>query len=207
MMQPHAMSTLPTVTLVVALLAPASPVAQDAKADAARVRSVVSLSATASAQIAQRVLRHPDLPQRAAGHRLVAIRVTAESIADASGNQKTMASVVLFDHTALEARRVVIDQATDRLLSNERLSGRPQRSDGELTDAIAVLRRDPILGRLLDAGAVLDGGFIVDDPGGSRRRMIQLKLLRADRRALLRSILVDLTRGEIASISETHGGR
>lgn len=56
-------------------------------------------------------------------------------------------------------------------------------------------------------GAVLDGGFVVDDPRGSRRRMIQLKLMNANRRALLRSILVDLTAGEIASASDANSGR
>ena len=158
-------------------------------------------SADTGEQLIARVLAHPDLPQRAAGHRLVPIRAE-----NAGGKAAATVTVVLFDHTALEARRVTMDRATNRLLSNEPLPGRPQRSDRELADAIAIVRGDPALARFLADGAVLDGGFIVDDPGGSRRRMIQLKLMRADRRALLRSIVVDLTRGEIASVTSTHGG-
>jgi len=114
---------------------------------------------------------------------------------------------VLFDHTALEARRVTMDPATNQLLLNERLAGRPQRSDRELAEAAALVQHDSGLARLLADGGVLDGGFIVDDPGGSRRRMIQMKLMSADRRALLRSIVVDLTLGEIASVSDSNGGR
>lgn len=151
------------------------------------------------------VLSHPELPQRAANHRLAAIRITA-AMAEAKDMSKTLVTVVLFDHTALEARRVTMDLATHRLVSNERLPGRPQRSEREYAEAVAIVRGDPVLGSLIDGGAVLDGGFVVDDPGGSRRRMIQLKLMRGDRRSLLRTIVVDLTRGEIADISRG-GGR
>ena len=116
-------------------------------------------------------------------------------------------TIVLFDHTALEARRVTLDSATNRLLLNELLPGRPQRSDREFADAASIVRRDPSLAQLLDDGAVLDGGFIVDDPGGSRRRVIQMKLISADRRTPLRTVLVDLTRGQIASVANANGGR
>jgi hypothetical protein len=153
------------------------------------------------------VLSHPELPQRTANHRLTAIRVTAVTAGEAKDMSKTLVTVVLFDHTALEARRVTMDLATHRLLSNELLPGRPQRSDREYAEAVAIVRRDPVLASLLDGGAVLDGGFVVDDPRGSRRRMIQLKLMRGDRRSLLRTVVVDLTRGEIAEVSSGNGGR
>jgi hypothetical protein len=192
--------------LVAAATPQLSPV-QDGKSNAPRVRSVVPLSPDESAQLAARVLAHPDLPQRESGHRLAAIRVTAERSIDTRDTAKTIVTVVLFDHTALEARRVLIDPATNLLLLNERLPGRPQRSDRELAEAVAIVRSDPVLARLIDEGGVLDGGFVVDDPRGSRRRMIQMKLMSADRRALLRSIIVDLTAGEIASVSDGNGGR
>ena len=208
MMQP-AMSTLPLVTLAAAaaLAAQLPGPAREGKAGVPRVRTAIPLSAAASEQLAQRAIAHPDLPERAAGHRLVPIRVTAETAGDSSDTARTTVSVVVFDHTALAARRIALDPATNRLLLNEPLAGRPQRSDREMAEAIAIVRRDRVLRGLLDAGAVLDGGFIVDDPGGSRRRMIQLKMVRADRRVLLRSIVVDLTRNEIAAVSDTHGGR
>lgn len=181
--------------------------AQDSKAKAPLVRNVIPLSADASAQVAARVLTHPDLPQRANGHRLAAIRVSAEETREAGDSAKAVMTVVLFDHTALEARRVVLDPATNRLLLNELLPGRPQRSEREFDEATAIIRRDPALARLLDDGGVLDGGFVVDDALGSRRRMLQLKLISADRRTPLRTIVVDLTRGEVASVANANGGR
>lgn len=194
------------VTIAAAITSQASPI-QDGKSNPPRVRNVVPLSADASAQLAERVLAHPDLPQREMGHKLAAIRVTAADTGDAGDTAKTVVTIVLFDHTALEARRVLMDPATNQLLLNERLPGRPQRSDREFTEAVAIVRRDPALARLLATGGVLDGGFVVDDPRGSRRRMIQMKLMNADRRTLLRSIIVDLTAGEIASVSKANGGR
>ena len=174
---------------------------QDGKANVPVVRHAVPLSAGVRAQLAARVLSHPNLPQRQSGHRLAVIRVTAADTGDSAAIAKTLVTVVLFDHTALEARRVLIDPVTNQLLLNERLPGRPQSSDAERDEAVAIVRRDPGLARLLDDGGVLDGGFIVDDPRGSRRRIMDLKLMSADRRALLRSILVDLTAGEVALVS------
>jgi hypothetical protein len=164
-----------------------------------------SIAALVAQSPAERVLTHPDLPQRAAGHRLVAIRAAVENAGKSTGASSALMTVVLFDHTALEARRVTFDPLANRVIANELLPGRPQRSEAEMAEAIAIVRRDPALGRLIADGAVLDGGFIVADPGGTRRRMIQLKLVRADRRALLRTIVVDLTRGEIAFVTATNG--
>lgn len=194
-------------TTIAVSVTPQPSLAQDSKPKAPLVRSVVPLSADASAQVAARVLAHPDLPQRGGGHRLAAIRVNAEEAAEPGDTAKTVITVVLFDHTALEARRVTLDPATNQLLRNELMPGRPQRSDQELAEAVSLVQRDPALARLLADGGVLDGGFIVDDPGGSRRRMIQMKLISADRRTPLRTILVDLTRRQIASVSFANGGR
>jgi hypothetical protein len=191
------MTILLAVSLAVIAAAMAPPV-QEGKSNAAATHSV-ALSAAARTRLAARVLAHPDLPQRAQGHRLAAIRVTAESSTDPAN---TIVTLVVFDHTALEARRIMLDAATNRLLLNERLPGRPQRSDDELAEAVGIVRGDPALARLIVEGGVLDGGFVVDDPGGSRRRMIQLKLMSADRRALLRTIVVDLTDRRIAVVGE-----
>jgi hypothetical protein len=87
---------------------------------------------------------------------------------------------------------------TNVLIADQAVAGRPQRSLEEVEEASAIIRQDEELRRLLDRGAVLDGGFIVNDPGGSRRRMIQFKLTSADRRTLLRTITVDLTLQRIA---------
>ena len=162
----------------------------------------ISLSAQVRRDVVQRVLAHPGITERTRGRRLAAIRVTAGTKIDASGASTTIVTLILFDHSALETRRVLFDSRTGELLTDERLPGRPQRSQEELEEAAALIRGDPALARLLDEGGVLDGGFIVDDPRGSRRRMIQLKLLSRDRRSVLRSIRVDLTRHVIASPDE-----
>jgi hypothetical protein len=147
----------------------------------------------------QRVLAHPEIVAQARGHRLVAIRSTGSTTVDASGAARTILTVVLFDHTALEARRVAIDAETNQVLRNERLPGRPQSSQAEVGEAIAIIRRDAALARRLDGGAVLDGGFIVDDPAGSLRRMLQFKMMTADRRSLIETVTVDLTRRQLAA--------
>jgi hypothetical protein len=147
----------------------------------------------------QRVLTHPEITAQARGHRLVAIRSTASTTVDAAGAARTILTVVLFDHTALEARRVEIDAGTNRVVRNERLPGRPQSSRGEVAEAITIIRRAAALARRLDDGAVLDGGFIVDDPAGSRRRMLQFKMMTADRRSLIQTVTVDLTRGQLTA--------
>lgn len=180
------------------VVAVADPHAQETKSPA-HVRRPIASSAESRKDAIQRVLAHPDVTAQAPGHRLVGIRAAAAIAADATGMARTVFTVVLFDHTALEARRVEIDVDANRVLRNERLTGRPQSASQEVDAAIAIVRRDRALARLLDRGAVLDGGFIVDDPGGSRRRMLQLKMMTADRRSLIQTITVDLTRGEIAS--------
>jgi hypothetical protein len=194
-----------SVTVLVLVLIAAGAVAaqsrkQDEKPSASETERSIPLTGQARQDVLQWVLAHPGVAQRAPGHRLAGIRATARSTTDASGETKTIVTVVLFDHTALEARRVVIDSGSGELLSNQLLSGRPQSSREEFEEAVEIIRRDGDFARLLAKGAVLDGGFIVDDPAGSRRRMIQLKLLTTDRRTLLRSITVDLTRRVIASM-------
>lgn len=198
----HAVRSCAARLAVVAVLglhgAAAHAQAQDTKPTATGVRNSIALTADDRESIIRRVLAHPDVTAQAPGHRLVGIRATAET-AGGSGAARAIFSVVLFDHTALEARRVQIDATSGRILRNERLPGRPQSSPAEVEDAIAIVRRDADLARQLDAGAVFDGGFIVDDPAGSRRRMLQFKMMTADRRSPIRTITVDLTRREIAA--------
>jgi hypothetical protein len=149
---------------------------------------------------------HPGVTRQAQGHRLAAIRVTVGSATSPSGEARTIVTAVLFDHTAGEARRVMIDAASGEVLASEVLPGRPQSSREEVEEATQIIRRDPTLARMLDEGGILDGGFIVSDPAGSRRRMIQLKLLTSDRLSLLQSITVDLTRRVIVPPSDERRG-
>lgn len=187
------------VALIASTRAAAAPAErQDDKAAAAIARRAIPLTEQSRRDLTRWVLAHPDVTEQARGHRLVGIRITAASTPERSREPDTIVTVVLFDHTALEARRVVVDIGSGRVVANEPLPGRPQSSREEFEEAVEIIRRDADLAVLLDAGGILDGGFIVNDPAGSRRRMIQLKLLSSDRHTLLRSITVDLTRQEIA---------
>lgn len=160
--------------------------AQERKRELPLADRVVPLSEPARTALERRLLSHPDVAGDALDHRRAVIRMTAGTITDASGKARNIVTAVLFDHTALEARRIVLDSGSGEVLVNDRLAGRPQSSRQEVAEAVEVIRRDVELARLLKQGGVLDGGFIVDDPAGSRRRAIQLKILSPDRRSLLR---------------------
>ena len=186
------------VVVVIALAVGRAAAGQVGKVGTAESPRAVTLSGGERSGAIARVLAHPDVRTRTAGHRLAGIRATTASTTSASGESRTIITLVLFDHTALETRRVSIDAVTNALIADEVLAGHPQRSPEELAEAESIVRQDEELRRLLDRGAVLDGGFIVGDPGGSRRRLIQFKLVSADRRTLLRTITVDLTAQRIA---------
>jgi hypothetical protein len=187
-----------TLGLIAGARAAAAPLPEPAEKPGAKLLPRgIPLSNQIHKEIIGRVVTHPGVAPRT--HRLSAIRTTLGTATDASGGTTTIATIVLFDHTAGEARRVLLDVHSGELLGNSRLPGRPQASREELKEAAQIVRGDNETAALLEAGAVLDGGFVVADPGGSRRRMVQLKLLSADRVRLLRSITVDLTRGVIAS--------
>jgi hypothetical protein len=186
------------VVLVLTLAGANDVQGQADKISAEGTRRSVTLSGDERVSVIARVLAHPGVSGSATGHRLAGIRATATTTTSVSGQSRSIVTVILFDHTALETRRVSIDAVTNVLIADEVVSGHPQRSPEELEEASAIIRQDEALGQLLDQGAVLDGGFIVDDPVGSRRRMIQFKLVSGDRRALLRTITIDLTLQRVA---------
>jgi hypothetical protein len=110
-------------------------------------------------------------------------------------------TVLRFDHSAGTASRLVVDEASGRILREQILPGRPQSSRCEFEDAVAIIGRDETLAELVARGAEPEGGFIVDGPAGAplRHRYIQIRLLSPDRRTLLRVVVVDLTAGVVAS--------
>lgn len=185
--------------LVLVLMLAGAPGAhgQADKLAVAGTQRAVTLSGGERSGVIARVLAHPGVATIGASHRLAGIRAAAVTTTAVSGQSRTIFTVILFDHTALETRSVSIDAVTNELIANEVVTGRPQRSPEELEEASAIVRQDEELGRLLNRGAELQGGFIVDDPGGSRRRMIQFKLVTQEPRTLLRTITVDLTNQEI----------
>jgi hypothetical protein len=123
-------------------------------------------------------------------------RLPSEKGAD----QKSIASVVVFNYSQGTATRLILDSSDGTVLREERLRGRPQASEEELEEARQIIRADPEHARLLEAGGVLEGGFVVDDPArrSTSGRFIQFQILTSDRQGLQRFVTVNLTTGRIA---------
>jgi hypothetical protein len=109
--------------------------------------------------------------------------------------------VIRFDHANGMASRVVLDEASGKVLQEQTYPGRPQSSRQEFQDAICIIGGDSALGRLIAEGAVAEGGFIVDGPASrpASHRYIQIRLLSPDRQQLLQVAVIDLTERLVAS--------
>jgi hypothetical protein len=161
--------------------------------------------------IAAAVLGHPRVAAMVAGHKVRVLSTVREEpdkgVARAAA--PSGAVVILFDYTAGYAIRARVNTSTAALVSEERLTGRPPASPEELAEASRIVRANPDDARLLDAGNVLEGGFVVDPPKrvriestGVPHRIIQLQILSPDRARLERLIHVDLTTEKVIA-SET----
>lgn len=120
--------------------------------------------------------------------------------AEKSAATGLVASVVAFNYSEGRATRLIMDSSTGAVLREERLRGRPQPSEEELQEAGQIVRREPELARILEAGGILEGGFTVDDPKrrSTRDRFIQFQILTSDRQGLQRFVTVNLTTGRLA---------
>jgi hypothetical protein len=109
--------------------------------------------------------------------------------------------VLRFDHASGVASRVVVEEASGKVVQEQSYPGRPQGSWQEFQDAVCIVGSHSTLGRLIAEGAIAEGGFIVDGPSGhpASHRYIQIRLLSPDRQHLLRVALVDLTERAVAS--------
>jgi hypothetical protein len=109
--------------------------------------------------------------------------------------------MIRFDYASGIATRVVVDESSGKILQYRTYPGRPQSSRQEFHEAVSIILGDRELARLVEGGAVTEGGFIVDGPAGHPRndRYIQIRLLSSDRRNLLRVVLVDLTERAVAA--------
>jgi hypothetical protein len=108
------------------------------------------------------------------------------------------------DYSSGKGARVIHDR-NHRVVRVEPLPGRPQSNRSEFERAVAIIRTTTALEDAMRSGAVAEGGFIVDGPPGQppHHRYIQIRLLSSDRRKLLRVVLVDLSRGVVASVRLT----
>lgn len=114
-------------------------------------------------------------------------------------------TIIQFDYGAGAAFRTVVAAKSGKVLSTERLPGRPQSSRAEFLEAVRLISQTPPLAGLVARGAVPEGGFIVDGPPGSLKwhRYIQIRLLSANRRDLLQVVSVDLTAKNIALVKDS----
>lgn len=114
--------------------------------------------------------------------------------------ETSIASVVVFNYSQGNAARLIMDSSNGVVLREERLRGRPQPSEEELQEARQLIRADPEHARMLQAGGVIEGGFVVDAPRrqSMRDRFIQFQILTSNRLGLQRLVIVNLTTRRIA---------
>src|ERR1043165_1148537 len=63
---------------------------------------------------------------------------------------------IRFDHASGLASRVVVDAESGKILQQQTYAGRPQSSRQEFQDAIWIVGGDPVLGRLIAGGAIVE---------------------------------------------------
>lgn len=161
------------------------------------------LTAEERSRILEAITSHPKVAPRIRNQRITALRIVWEpGMKDTP--ERRIASAVVFNYTVGKATRFRIDTTTGELLSEKLLTGRPQSSREEFEEARRIIQRDTEHSRMLGAGGVLEGGFIVDAPEGVQRpeevlhRYIQIHLLTPDRKHIQRLVSVDLTAKKIA---------
>lgn len=153
-------------------------------------------------RVVTKVLAHPAVAARLEGHRIRALRVVHERVADkALGDQVSSAAITIFDYNTGVTTRYVMNLANGELLSQQALPGHPQSSAEERDEAASIIQKDPELSALLQADHKMIGGFIVETPPGARRshRYLQMRIVTADMRRTARLIIVDMTDRVIAS--------
>ena len=117
------------------------------------------------------------------------------------GTVKTpIASIVIFNYSRGSATRLTMDSSNGVVLRQERLRGRPQSSEEERREARLLIWANPQHAQMLRAGAIIEGGFVVDGPGREswRHRFLLFQLLSSDRQSLQRVVIVNLTTRRIA---------
>jgi len=106
---------------------------------------------------------------------------------------------IVFDYRAGEAWEHAFDQSGRPLSSRRLTSNLPRPTLEEIAEAIAIVRADPVVGRVVQrTNARPEGGFLLEEEGsracGVRTRCIQLLLMAEGSMGLLRRTVVDLVR-------------
>jgi hypothetical protein len=115
------------------------------------------------------------------------------------GSETAVVGVLVFNYTKGNATRLILALSNGSVIREEHLRGRPQPSEEELEEAQLVIRSDAEQARMLQAGSIIEGGFVVDPPKGQsiRSRCLLFQVLSSDRKRLQRDIIVNLTTGRI----------
>ena len=113
---------------------------------------------------------------------------------------------IVFDYSAGVAWEYAYD-SSGRAISSRRLTTNlPRPLPEEIAEAVAILRADPLVGRIMSrAKARPEGGFLLEEgagqPCGPRTRCIQILLMAENSMGLLRRAVVDLTKSAVAYAS------
>lgn len=113
---------------------------------------------------------------------------------------------IVFDYTEGVAYEYAYD-ASGQLISSRRFTTNlPRPSQEEFEEAIAIVRADAQLGRIMSrTKARPEGGFLLEEgsgqPCGPRTRCVQILWMAENSMGLLRRVVVDLTKRSIAYAS------
>lgn len=133
------------------------------------------------------------------------IKMLRTVITDPSGfehpgtRNKEKVSVIVYDYTINKALYFTIVNPTREVISEERMSGRPQPSEKEIEDARSLIVADASLAGFLAGDSKIVGGFIVDGPPRSARdhRYMQMRIVSNDMRRTKKVVTVDLSKGVV----------
>lgn len=192
-----------------AKLDPLSKIQSNPSTTAARTDLARPFTPEEKMQLAAKVLApSTELPRgaravskaRPSRRKVLAVTVPPDTAALPKGKGR-LAHVIVFDYTEGKASRLLVDEASAKVLATEIIRGRPQASEEEKRDAVTIIRGEPELARLLEVGTIVEGGFVVDGPHGMppNHRFLQLQLLSADRLHVQRKVTINLTDGTIAT--------
>jgi len=162
--------------------------------------SLRPFSAEEQRALAEQAVGSDKLRALARGQRLRALRVFPEQV-EKDGEPAVVAVAILVNYGTGEALRVRLDPGTRQVDDVVPLKGRPQSSSEEREEARDLLAKAKEAAPLMTAGARIEGGFVVDPPGGEPQgRYLEFHVVTADGRTFLAEAIVDLAGGRVAAL-------
>jgi hypothetical protein len=116
---------------------------------------------------------------------------------------------IVFDYNEGVAWEYAYDSSGKQISARRITANPPRPSQEEFDDAVAILKADPQIGRVMArTNARPEGGFLLEEekgPCGPRTRCIQILLMAENSMGLLRRSVVDLVKGRIVYASFVPG--